>query len=223
MRKLENKKLDEIARVLVRADAPLPRDIESIIANPALFDAVRARVKVTTPEPARPRLLVSRMAIASFASIALVGAVAFALVVLSTKSVDVADVAVPEAPRTRETMKKFSQPDRMATADFASTRPAVRGERISAKPEVTEVRNSRPKQSAAQQIRYEAEGDFYALSYAGDPNETERGGRIVRVDVPRSTLFAMGIDVPLENESETVKADLLIGSDGVTRAIRVVK
>jgi hypothetical protein len=163
------------------------------------------------------------MAIASFASIALVGAVAFSHVVLSTKKVDVAAVAIPEAPRTRETMKKFSQPDRMATADFASTRPVVRGERISAKPEVTEVRNSRPKQSAAQQIRYEAEGDFYALSYAGDPNETERGGRIVRVDVPRSTLFAMGIDVPLENESETVKADLLIGSDGVTRAIRVVK
>jgi hypothetical protein len=65
--------------------------------------------------------------------------------------------------------------------------------------------------------------DFYAVSYAGDPHETERGGRIVRVDIPRSTLFAMGINVPLENESATVKADLLVGSDGVTRGIRVVE
>lgn len=67
------------------------------------------------------------------------------------------------------------------------------------------------------------ENEFYALSYAGDPNETERGGRIVRVDIPRATLFAMGFDLPLENESETVRADLLVGSDGVTRAVRVVK
>ena len=30
------------------------------------------------------------------------------------------------------------------------------------------------------------ENEFYALSYAGDPNETERGGRIVRVDISRA-------------------------------------
>ena len=73
----------------------------------------------------------------------------------------------------------------------------------------------------AQQASHE--GEFYALSFAGDPNEAERGGRIVRVDIPRSTLYAMGVDIPLENEAETVKADLLVGNDGVTRAIRVVK
>jgi hypothetical protein len=46
---------------------------------------------------------------------------------------------------------------------------------------------------------------------------------VIRVDVPRSTLFAMGFPVSLENESPTVKADLLIGPDGATRAVRLVE
>ena len=226
MRKVEKRTLDEIAKVLVKADAPSPRDVESIVANPALFDSVRARVKLAASEPVARPFLLGRVAVASFASILVVGAIAFAFVVFDTKSVDVAAVPVPEAQKNREPAKKFTQPDQVAAADFSKTQPAVRGDRISTKsdtPDVPDVKINRRKPSAAQQIRYEGEGDFYALSYAGDPNETERGGRIVRVDIPRSTLFAMGVDVPLENESETVKADLLIGNDGVTRGIRVVK
>jgi hypothetical protein len=208
----------------VKADAASPRDIESIIANPALFDSVRARVKLAAVEPSATRpIYFGRTAVASFACVAIIGAIAFALVVFSTKSVDVADVQVPEAPKNREATRKFSQPDRVATADAPRTQAQGSSERASVKTDVPDVKINRRRPSAAQQIRYEGEGDFYALSYAGDPSETERGGRIVRVDIPRSTLFAMGVDVPLENESETVKADLLIGNDGVTRAIRVVK
>ena len=46
---------------------------------------------------------------------------------------------------------------------------------------------------------------------------------MIRVDVPRSTLFVMGFPVSLENDSPTVKADLLIGPDGATRAVRLVE
>ena len=63
--------------------------------------------------------------------------------------------------------------------------------------------------------------EFYAISGAEAADAS--GGRIVRVDLPRASLFAMGINVPLENDSDTVKADILIGPDGVTRAIRLVK
>ena len=35
--------------------------------------------------------------------------------------------------------------------------------------------------------------------------------------------FAMGIHVPLENGSDTVRADLLVGPDGVPRAVRLVR
>jgi hypothetical protein len=77
-----------------------------------------------------------------------------------------------------------------------------------------------PQQASYRQR--EPEREFYPVTYVGD-GESTRGGRVVRVDLPRSSLFAMGVNVPLENESPTVKADLLIGPDGVTRAIRFVE
>jgi hypothetical protein len=61
------------------------------------------------------------------------------------------------------------------------------------------------------------------LSFAGDLEETAAGGRIIRVDMSRSSLFAMGVDIPLENGREMVKTDLLIGSDGMARAVRIVE
>ena len=62
--------------------------------------------------------------------------------------------------------------------------------------------------------------EFYPIAGDGD---AVAGGHIVRVEMPRSRLFALGVNVPLENDSETVKADLLVGPDGVTRAIRLLK
>ena len=85
-------------------------------------------------------------------------------------------------------------------------------------------RNAAPirPQNASLEPDAETVKEFYPVTYTGDTGETVRGGRVIRVDVPRSTLFAMGLNVPLENESPTVKADLLVGPDGVTRAIRLV-
>lgn len=59
--------------------------------------------------------------------------------------------------------------------------------------------------------------------FDGDTLEAARGGHVVRVDMPRSSLFAMGVNVPLENETGSIKADLLVGPDGVTRGIRLVE
>ena len=45
----------------------------------------------------------------------------------------------------------------------------------------------------------------------------------MRVEMSRASLFAMGINIPLENGAEVVKADLLVGPDGVARAVRLAK
>jgi hypothetical protein len=39
----------------------------------------------------------------------------------------------------------------------------------------------------------------------------------------RARLLALGVAVQTENEIEKIKTDLLVGSDGVARAIRLVK
>lgn len=218
MRKLENKKLDEIGKTLVRSGVVSSHDIERIVANPALFDSVRQRIASGSAEPVTKRSFM-RPTVTAVASVASIVAIALAFVVFKSGSNDVVSNPTPNIATTAET-KRFTEPDRIVDAGFRPADTPMKAERISTRSNSTSY--SRPKQPAApQEVR--DEGDFYALSYAGDPNETEHGGRIVRVDIPRSTLFAMGVDIPLENEADTVKADLLVGTDGVTRAIRVVK
>ena len=217
MRKLDNKKLNEIGKRLVKANTLSTHDVDSIVANPALFDSVRMRIALENAGPKIQRSLISPR-IAAFASLVLIGGLAFAFVALRSEQPGVVAVRPVPAPLKTTDVKQFRQSDTMVETELPPVDTRIRPERISNKPN---VRPARSRQPVAQQARYE--GDFYALSYAGDPSETERGGRIVRVDIPRSTLFAMGVNIPLENEAETVKADLLVGNDGVTRAIRVVR
>lgn len=49
------------------------------------------------------------------------------------------------------------------------------------------------------------------------------GGQIVRVEVPRSALASFGLPVDAERAGGRVKADVVLGHDGVARAIRFVR
>jgi hypothetical protein len=55
-----------------------------------------------------------------------------------------------------------------------------------------------------------------------DPDPFERG-RLVRVKLPRSALSAFGLPVNEEHFEERIQADVLVGEDGLARAIRFVK
>lgn len=48
-------------------------------------------------------------------------------------------------------------------------------------------------------------------------------GQLVRVQVPRSTMRSFGLPVVEERSSERIRADLLLGEDGLARAVRFVK
>ncbi len=221
MRKLENKSFEEIARALTKSAAKSPCEIDRIAENPALFERIRREIASGNVRPAATRSIL-RPASAIVSSLMLVAVATGFGYMFIQKAPDVVR-SRPIAPALQQkpnpNIKKFSEPDRAVEASLPPEQAVVRPERASTR--TASTRPVRARQPEAHQVR--KEGDFYAVSYAGDPNETERGGRIVRVDIPRSTLFAMGVDIPLENDRETVKADLLIGNDGVTRAIRVVE
>lgn len=63
---------------------------------------------------------------------------------------------------------------------------------------------------------------FIPLTYMGGGAATD-GGLIVRVEVPRTTLLSLGLPLNLERQTSVVKADLLVGDDGIARAIRLVE
>jgi hypothetical protein len=69
--------------------------------------------------------------------------------------------------------------------------------------------------------------DFFPLSYSDDQKPVESGEvirlRVVRVQMPRPALIAFGLPVNIERADVPVKADLLVGEDGLARAIRFVR
>jgi len=68
----------------------------------------------------------------------------------------------------------------------------------------------------------EATTDFIALTYMDEKSAIDNG-MIVRVQVPRATLIAMGLPLNAAQTDGYVKADVVIGDDGVARAIRLVQ
>jgi len=64
-------------------------------------------------------------------------------------------------------------------------------------------------------------GDFIPLPNAPQigPNDDVS---VVRVEVPRSAMIALGFTVSPERASELVEADVLLGSDGLAHAVRFV-
>ena len=46
---------------------------------------------------------------------------------------------------------------------------------------------------------------------------------LVRVELPRSSMISLGFAVSEEREAETVEADVMLGADGVARAVRFLE
>lgn len=77
----------------------------------------------------------------------------------------------------------------------------------------------RPAPAAAAQ---EVATEFIPLAHAGPYTPAEEG-HLVRVELPRSALASFGLPVNAEASGGSVKADVLMGQDGIARAIRFVR
>lgn len=67
----------------------------------------------------------------------------------------------------------------------------------------------------------QASSDFVPLFY-GDPSLME-AGQVWRVQMPRSALQSVGMPVVEESRSGPIQVDILLGEDGIARAIRFVQ
>jgi len=64
-----------------------------------------------------------------------------------------------------------------------------------------------------------AESGFIPLPNAAQIGQNE-DVNLVRVEVPRSAMIALGYDVKPGQASESVEADVMLGNDGLARAVR---
>jgi hypothetical protein len=64
-------------------------------------------------------------------------------------------------------------------------------------------------------------GQFFPLTFVARSGPAEFV-RTVRIEISRSTLMAMGLPVNIDRGEGLIKADVIIGEDGVARAVRLI-
>lgn len=124
--------------------------------------------------------------------------------------------------------------------DSAIKNDAGRKERPSPQPHVARVNRRKGSERHAPAVKSAAQAqndtavaanggeteimtDFFALPQSNTLAQSDGGGHLMRVELPRSALATLGLPVNPERADERVKADVLIGDDGLARAIRFVR
>lgn len=80
----------------------------------------------------------------------------------------------------------------------------------------------RPASRAVEAEDGEVATDFLPLPY-GDTLNTLEGSDLVRIRLPHSALTNFGLPVNQDHRGEFIQADVLLGEDGLARAIRFVQ
>lgn len=168
------------------------------------FDAQLARKPVAAPNlvsfPVRPRQW--RWALAAAAAAAIVFAVTLSIWLRGS------------SPNPTEAVATTT-PTPTATP-FAPAETQLAGQ------EKTRPERRAPSRRRARAAEDDIAASYIPLTYAANFDEP-RDKLIVRVEVLRAALIGMGLPLNAEQGGELVKADLMVGVDGVPLAIRFVK
>jgi hypothetical protein len=84
------------------------------------------------------------------------------------------------------------------------------------------LRPTPPPPQSAEVASREITTDYIPIGY-GAPLSPNEFAQIVRVSVPRSDMARFGLPIRLDAGPERVTADVVLGEDGVARAIRFVQ
>lgn len=225
-----NKEIYRIGDKVLKAVRLSDEEIDNIVATPQLFDSIRTAIRSERVIDTEPAIFGGlsflhgfrwQTSAGVFGVLIVIAAGAVGLVnfmgLLNSSSDIVMDVpreaALPDTPHV-----SHSVPDPIEVPRTDPDVKKVVPQRGHATGRTVNIRYE--KRQAVPKA--EVYSEFFPITYAGDLEESKENDRLVRVDLPRASLFAMGIDIPAENNAERIKTDLLIGEDGVTKAIRLV-
>jgi len=216
----KKERLDMIGQGVLEASRMRNSEIEEIVAAPHLFRSIKANVeRQRAPDPSGQRRFlrnwVWQLRVTASASLAIVIAIGIGLSLYSKSS------QISPVPGVAFVRSDIAVDLPKPTTRFYEVSGEERGDID--RPVIQRAALTRPQPSHRHQTQeVEDVSEFYPITYT-DNQDTNDGGQLVRVELPRSSIAAMGIDPPEGNESPKVKTDLLIGSDGVMKAVRFVK
>lgn len=228
---LKNAEIDRIGDKVLKATRLADDEIEQIITSPDIFASIIDRVRSAPVDAAAaaPPRAIGRTAFwglnwqTGLAALFVIAAVTIGVINLADRahSPEVASRQESQAgslTSARDLPPVISAPPSPPVTTKLANAPARRD-----RSERSGIREARLARRAARRSDKEETGEFQTVTYTDDRADAATEGRIVRVDLPRSSLYAMGIDVPVDGETGKIKTDLLIGSDGVMKAVRIVK
>jgi hypothetical protein len=167
------------------------------------------------------------------------GAAAAVLLIVASVAAVRWRIEKPARPTTDQTadVTRNNVPEKLVGDD--STKPAPENQKASA---LAHKRTRNARNVMAKLRPLDVSGKTTALAANSMANESPReiatefmplgylnavifqdGGQIVRVQLPRSAMASFGLPVNMERYNERVKADVLLGVDGVAQAIRFVQ
>jgi hypothetical protein len=237
MNDLRNEKIDRIERKLLKARKLRSDELREIVSEPRLFERVKARIEIEQAghrhdfeKRARRPVWNWRKAGLAFAGLAVLfaGVAALNFITMRNRSF-LRSIERVAAPEIRIPVPAIENPE-----IFKNGSPEIAGGGIRISPEKIAFNNKKTRSAGrgparnavrkqARVPRSEPEEAFYPLAFTENLEEAKEDGRVIRVELSRSSLLALGLNPPMEDEVLKIKTDLLIGSDGVARGIRFVK
>jgi hypothetical protein len=220
-----NEQLDLILKLLVASAAADESTIDEVVDSPTLWRGVSRRIQAPRPT-----------VFASYWQWLLIGAPALAaallLAVLFTsrqESPAIAEQAISISPEVRNQHLALTadEPDRVSPSvipsqtSFVETRSARRQDRLVpvSRTKLRRRKQGRPTVAVTPPTADVVRSEFITLSYARDPES----GQIVRVKVPRSMMVTVGLVASVDKPTSLVDAEVLVGDDGLNRAIRFIR
>lgn len=213
---LSDDKFDDVMRSLLNEAAIDDAAVKEIADSPTMWWGVQRRISSerSTKAPWPPVNAWRRVLMLGLPTAVAAAAIILALFVyrpVTETTQPVAYAPVSPAASTIEPAEATVEP---AHAIPTSQRTIIRSKRLKHSSPVVEreLAAALPKKSA------EIKTDFIALSYARDPDS----GQIVRVRVPSSMLVTLGVVGTVKEPTDMIDAEVLVGDDGLTRAIRFI-
>ncbi len=218
------RELDELGRQVVIAGRPTEGEIDNIVSDPALYDGVLAKIAgLQAPTASRRTRSFGWKPAAVAAMVLALLSIPMLAVFKFTRTNEVAVRQLQPVPVVPDPRPFAPAPlDPPEVAEEVPAAPMLRRAAMVTRP--AEPAKPMPRiRKPALTPQPQAEAAFQPIGLQERAEDAAIDGRVVRVEVPRATLFAMGVNLPIENGTRSVKADLLLGPDGSPRAIRLVE
>ena len=148
------------------------------------------------------------------AGIAAVLLIAISVIALRSRPAQRQEVTAGPTPQTQ-----IKEEPRDESRPVQNTAP--RKEEVAVKPRRPAARKAQ-RNEVANHVTREIATDFIPVGYM-NAAILQDGGQIIRVEMPRSRLASFGLPVNMDRYNERVKADILLGADGLAHAIRFVQ